>query len=1185
MAPVFSGAHKNIFLAMKMTIFLLFMALAATATKITAQKVTFSGKQLSLAQVFTAIEKQTGYVIMANEGVFDGARLVAPRVTNMPLNELLDLVLKNQGIGFVMQGKTIFLSRKVSLPQLTPQGNDFSAAPITAPPPVSGRIMDTALQPLAGAAIQVKGKAKGVTSDRSGWFEIEALETDILIVSFIGFEKKEINVKDWQGIVILKPGQASMGEVAVVSTGYQQLPKERATGSFTHINREMLNRSAGPDILSRLEGITNGLLFNRTVAEGENAGDYQLESRGRATIMSEAAPLIVLNNFPFEGNIRDINPNDVESITILKDAAAASIWGARAGNGVIVITTRQGAYNRRTEVSATFNTAITAKPDLFYDKQFMPSELVMKVQKEKFLRGDWADDENGLWAFSPYAELLIKRRDQHITEEAFLAEEQRMKNTDIRHDILKYLYRPNTLQQYALNINGGSSVNKYFFSVGYDKTNAAMVGNANRRLTLNLQNSFKPVEALEINAQLTYTSSKANNNAVNITSLSAGRAGLQPYERLVDENGNPVQVERTVRRSVVDNAASLGLLPWQFVPINEMRMADNSATSSFMNLLGNLRYRLIDGVFAEATYQFTESRSASRNYYAPETFFARDLVNRYTQSNGTKPIPEGGILILGDPAKEIQHSGRMVLNAQKRLGEQEFALLAGAEIRQSIVETLPGTRLYNYDPNLAMGTAQFDYTKLYTLYAFSGSATIPGPVGTSNYRTDRFVSYFGNGSYTFRSKYTLSGSARWDGSNLFGVKTNQQGTLLWSAGASWNITAEDFFKVKQINYLRLRTTYGSAGNINKDVSALPVIDYAASAFRSPELERYAAITSPGNPSLRWEKVNTFNLGLDWGVLNRRINGSIEFFHKRSTDLIGDAFIPPSTGINSANYRIQAYRYNYAALNTRGIDLQVNTKNLQGKFSWETNWLFNAARDKITAYYNSNVVNGRSYIGYNRPLVVGKSISGIYALPWHGLNPSNGKVIIYENAQESSDYAGYLETLQPGEVVYAGVTNPPYYGSVLNNFSFKGFQLSVLLTWKAGYVFRRTSMFPGTEYSFNSMYHSDLLNKWQKPGDEKYTVVPAGGGINGYDANEAAVYMSSMALVSKGDHIAVQDINLNYTFLKANNKSLPFTSARIYLYIRNLGFLWKADKNSVDPISPNARYPQQIQYNMGVQIGF
>ncbi len=255
------GPLTKILLVMKLTMLLLLVSVFTVWGKGKAQQVTLSGKNLSLQQVFSAVEKQTGYVTMANEGIFTGSRAVSLDVAQMPLHTLLDLVLKGQRIRYNIQGKTIFLSHTTTAEPDAPE------APVLIY--VNGRVLDSTGSPLEGASVQIKGRSGGVATDKTGFFSIAAQEGDLIVITYIGFHKKEYLVDGMPGekTFILRAVQTGIGEVAIVSTGYQQLPKERATGSFTYINREMINRSPGPDILSRLEGITNGLLFNRTSAE------------------------------------------------------------------------------------------------------------------------------------------------------------------------------------------------------------------------------------------------------------------------------------------------------------------------------------------------------------------------------------------------------------------------------------------------------------------------------------------------------------------------------------------------------------------------------------------------------------------------------------------------------------------------------------------------------------------------------------------------------------------------------------------------------------------------------------------------------------------------------------------------------------------------------------------------------
>ena len=256
----------------------------------------------------------------------------------------------------------------------------------------------------------------------------------VLIISFTGYQSREIPVAKDLGPIKLALREDKLDEVEImVNTGYQTLPKERATGSFTQINNELFNRSTSGNVLDRLEGVTNGMLFTRKGLTKENlSGSPEIRIRGVNTILGSKSPLIVVDNFPYNGDINQLNPKDIESVTILKDAAAASIWGALAGNGVIVINTKSGQYNQRAIVSFNSNIVLEDKPDLFYSQNYLPASTVMDIQKEMFIRGSYFRLD--FQRIPLYPELLYKLQDKLITQEQFDAKDAWYRNNDLRQD-------------------------------------------------------------------------------------------------------------------------------------------------------------------------------------------------------------------------------------------------------------------------------------------------------------------------------------------------------------------------------------------------------------------------------------------------------------------------------------------------------------------------------------------------------------------------------------------------------------------------------------------------------------------------------------------------------------------------------------------------------------------------------
>lgn len=1184
---------------MKLIAIILSIGMLQVSLAAKGQKVSLSETNATLDKVFLKISEQTGFGFLVEGRMLKGTKPVTINVHDAELAEVLRLVFENQPLTYALEDQAVVVSRKRATPRIPGMPKHEAEGLILAYPIVSGRIVDTAGVALVGASVRVldaEGKRTGLQTktDHDGYFTLRNVPEDAqLEISYIGYLQRLVIAAAELGNIMLKAAESALEEVEVmVNTGYQQLPKERATGSFVHIDNQMLNKTTGKDILARLEGIVPGLLFDRTVASGEANETYELSSRGRATIMSDSKPLIILDNFPYEGRIEDINPNDVESITVLRDAASASIWGAKAGNGVIVITSKVGRFDQKPTLSISHNTRLTNKPDLFYDPNFLDATTVMGIEEERFAKG-WYDtqDDKALMS-TPYAELLIQRDKGRISEAEFQQLRSQMLTTDVRHDMSKYFYQQGVEQQTSMNISGGSQTNRYYMALGYDRNNATITRNESESYSLNFQNAYRPLKNLEVDIRLGYNENYAKNNGINITEVGRLRMGLVPYTRLVNEDGSPATVANTYREYILETQTVPNALPWHYKPLEELNLRDQNSFNNRLMVASNIRYSIFGFLNLSGQYTLSKSTSKASEYFSKETYYVRDLVNAYTQADGTRIIPYEGILREAIPSEGIQHSGRLMINGQKQFDNHEVAALVGGEIQQFTTEYFSGTLLYNYNKDLGYGgDARMDYSRSYPKFN-SGNQYIPrADFANIGHFLDRYLSYFGNFSYTYNKRYILSGSARWDGSNLFGVKANQKGTLLYSVGGSWDITKEPFFNASLFNVLKLRVTYGRSGNINKTVTAQPVLQIRTSSNIGGSALAFQ--TSLGNPNLKWETVNMFNAGLDFSILENRISGTVEAFVKDARDLIGDRILAPSTGLNSRMYHSHSnarnYRYNYAGLQTQGLDINLQSVNTKGQVRWQTNLIISYATDQVVSYYNSPQATTSDFMSHNA-YKEGVSVNMLYAYPWYGLSPENGSVLVYDKEGNlSTGYNAVIQTYQYDDLDKAGLTVAPSYGSVLNSLAWQGLEISILVSGKAGYVYRRSSIFPGEEYGQSSSsslnFHVDLYKKWQKPGDEMHTVVPKGGDINGYNSQEMNYYKNSGALVAKGDHLLLQYINLNYSPPRSISSRLYLNHVNFFLIANNLGVLWKADKSAINPNTPNARYPLARTYSFGATLKF
>ncbi|MGK6352226.1 SusC/RagA family TonB-linked outer membrane protein [Parapedobacter sp. DT-150] len=1029
-------------------------------------------------------------------------------------------------------------------------------------------------QPISGASLKLSASERTVSSDGNGHFSLRVIGADTLVITHVGYVSQRIAVQGSMAVLdVYLTHEGYMLDAVEVSTGYYTVPKERATGSFVQVDSALLQRAIGGNILERLEGIAPGLQFVNP--NGTSAADIRV--RGLSTIESDETPLIVLDNFPYEGSIDNIDPNDIESINVLKDAAAASIWGARAGNGVIVITSKKARNDGKVRVAFNANTNITEKPDLFYSQEWLPSATVMEIEKARYELGHYSFADNVTNPY--YVELLHALDEGTLDAEAFTAQEKVLRQTDTRQQALEYLYRKASFSQYALNINGGTERYGYNLTSGYHGTKGGLIGDEGRRLNLGMRNRFKPYDGMEINVGVAYVNQRNRNNGVDLQNLGQSNIGISPYLRLVDEDGNSLAVTKDLAFPYTAAAQENGLLDWGYRPVEEPHLSDRINGYKELRLNASVNAKIWQGLSAAFTYQYINGNNTSQSFYSKDSYYVRNLVNGFTQPDGSQIIPYNGILQIGSPTVSNIQQGRAQINYQNRWdGGHELTGLAGVEVRQSISDRFGGSILYNYDEEHMTGNGNYNFNQSYPKLP-SGSGRIPDASVIRGRFTNRDLSYFSNASYTYRNRYIVSGSLRWDGSNLFGVKANQKGVPLWSIGGSWDISKENFYHLAAyVPYLRLRSTYGISGNVNKSVTHFPTIRYSSAST----ILNMATLTSVGNPSLRWEKVSTLNLGLDWRAFGNRVSGSVETYFKKGSDLIGDDYMDPTTGI------IGEYKINYANIETQGWDVQVTTKNVTGQFNWTTTILSSWVRNKVT-HFNTNEVTSisRFLTGSTPPPIVGASRDVVYTLPWHGLSPTDGLPIVFMDGEQTTEYSTYFsEYMDYTKLLTAGTSIPVNYGSIRNVFAWQGLELSALLTWKAGYVFRRASIGPFDD--FNRIYHEDYFRRWQKPGDERITDVPAAIPIEQQTAQNTgagSIYRNSAALITKGDHIRLQEVSLGYTMPYSLFRKLPFQSIRFSIYARNLGVVWKANKQGIDPDYSDATFPAPRSFSFGVQCNF
>lgn len=1180
------GLTKKLLRIMKLSALLLLTACLSAGARSYSQKVTLALKDAPMEKVFAEIKKQTGYSIFYNYRLLEKTVPVSIRLKGVPVDEAMKACLSNQPLDYEIAGKSIVIKQKQPA-----TGTEMQAAP---PINVHGRIVNAAGEPVAGASVRVKGSDRATLSDDNGAFELNGIDKNaVLVISAVSIETLEVSVGGRTDLGILQAGikVSALSNVQVtVNTGYQQLPKERTTGSFEFVNREQLNRTTGTDILSRIKGNATGIFFDTrsTAADQSTLPVYNVLVRGLNTLTPiNTAPLIVINDLPYYGDIQNINPNDVENITILRDAAAASIYGAKSANGVIVITTRKSSYNQPVRLSLASNITLTEKPDLFYYPQLSTTDFIdieTRLFNDGFYNSKLGDPTYP--PLSPVVELLNKRKLGQISAADSAQQINTLKGLDVRNDFEKYVYRVSVKQQYALNLSGGSNAFRYMVSGGLDKNLDNLRGNDMRRITLRSDNIFTPLKNFEAQLGLAYSNITQAANSPGGYGSSAYSYGashsqnLYPYARLADASGNALPVVHDYRQGYVDTAGAGKLLDWNYRPLDELKNADN--TSKQNDLLVNLRgtYKITRFLNLQVNYQYEKTFSLVSKLYRRETYYARNYINLFSQIQGSTVkyiIPNAGILNKSTDETNTQQ-GRGQLNFSHSWGRHQVNAMAGGDISDRLITGF-AAMIYGFDQYYT--SLPVDLVNSYPQYGGRGATRITGP-GNPYRRTDRLVDYYGNAAYTYNNTYTLSASARKDASNLIGVNTNNKWKPFWTLGAAWTVSNESFFKVQWMSYLKLRASLGYLGNVINTLSPYPIISYGSGS--SYFNQTYANVSTPGNPGLSWETMRTFNAGIDFRLLADRINVSADFYSKVSDNIILGSNIDATTGVESV-------MRNSAALEGRGIDLSVNSLNIKGAVEWVTEFGLSTVHNKVAKTLQSTQFLRASGVVNSGNAIIsraGYSPYGIFSYRFAGLDPATGDPLGYLGKTVSKDYLAMANQLfDTSNLVYHGSGIPTVFGFFNNTFRYKGVSLTIGITYNLGYYIRRSAI---SYYNLvnNGMSGADYDRRWRQPGDEKNTTVPSFlYPVSNTQRDD--FYRLSTANVLRGDNIRLDYLRLAYALDRQSVRKLPVRRAEFFVSGNNLAILWRANNKKLDPMysagssAGNNYYPQPKTLAMGVKI--
>lgn len=1015
---------------------------------------------------------------------------------------------------------------------------------------VTGTVLDDLDEPLPSATVRVKGAERGVITDMDGKFSIQLEAGDkVLTVSFVGLRTQEVQLAGGKThyVVKLQPDAEALNEVVV--TGYQTISKERATGSFSVITPKALKGKLQTNIVSRLEGQVAGLVQQKG----------KLLVRGLSTLNGDTEPLVVVDGMPFEGSLESINPSIIENVTVLKDAAAASIYGARSANGVIVITTKSGTRDGKTRIQYDGSIRFTPRPDMDYLNLASSAEMVQMQVKGFPYTTPGTDPRRSV---NPVYELLLKNKQGTLSDEALATELARYSALDNRSQLRDFYSRTGVLHQHNLSISNGNDRNRYVASIDYEGNQRTSRFASDHQLGFNLRNTSKFFDWLTADLAVSGNFSRSSSDR-GVGSYESFYTDYPSYYMLRDEAGNPLNILRDKSAAELERLRGIGLNDETYSPIVNQGKETGRTASDYYRVQLGLDFKLMEGLNLNLKYQTERSTQKNRYLYDRNSYTVRSMINNAAQYDKdtqelTLNVPTGGQLseLRGDHSS---YTLRAQLNFLKELGEKHYiTALAGAERRQ--VKTSSTHSYYmGYDDN-SLGFKIFDPTKIMNL---TGTESLGGSFGwmyTDNNLLlageDRYVSFYGNASYTYNHRYNLTGSIRMDQSNLFGTDPKYQYRPLWSVGAGWYLKEEAFMEnVSWVDLLNLRFTYGIRGNVPKNAG--PFLTLYAPQY-SPWVPDFGSeIKNPPNSSLRWEKTNTTNVGVDFQLFGQRLQGSVDYYYKYTTDLLALRNADPTLGHENL-------MLNYGRMSNKGVELTLGGRVELGPVTWMPSMTYSYNKNKLLNVEESSVTAfGRT--GGNAS-VEGYPMSAIFNYRYAGLREKDGLPLFYssQNKAKPEDPDAKVRSITAVEdLVYAGTAIAPHSGSLTNRFMYRNFELSFMFVYYGGHVMRGVAA-PFGPGHFSSNPVREALTPWMKPGDEKLPgVTPALINADVRPDIHIHPWAASDIHTVKADYAKLRELSLSYSLDKKWLSRFKVESCVLTLQLQNL-WTWKRNGRGYDP---------------------
>ncbi|WP_335967023.1 SusC/RagA family TonB-linked outer membrane protein [Galbibacter sp. PAP.153] len=1217
---LFNEVNKFLWIMLKTFILcILFGFNSIYAINVYAQtKIDIDVKDVSAEDFFKVIQQKSDFIFFYEDAVVNKTPSITYTAKNKSVTDILSEVLTSQKLKFKIFDRQIVIAKSTEIIQQTS---------------IYGKITDTDGVPLAGVNVYVEGIAKGVSSDFEGNYTITARKGQTLVFSYIGMKTQKIPVEDQAQIdVVLTYDVQSLDDVVV--TGYQNIAKKVFTGAAQTLKGEEIKIDGVIDVGRMLEGRAAGV--NVQNVTGTFGAAPKITIRGGSSIFGDTKPLWVVDgavqeeiiNLSFEqlvsgdsatlisSAIAGLNANDIESIEILKDASALSLYGARALNGAIIITTKKGKRNQKTSVTYQGEFAYRTIPS-YGDYDLLNSQETMEVYKEIENKGFLAMSNSTQGRYGGVYNILYRAINTYNPEtgQFGVANTIEAKNRFLQQyemantDWFKNLFTINPTQNHTLSFSGGGENSTQYASIGYYTDPGWTIADNIKRLTANLSNTYYISDVITAGVLVQGSVRKQEapgtyNREVNTVSgeytrdfdinpfsysLNASRA-LRPY----DNDGNleyyrfnwaPFNIQNEIENNTID----LNVLELKTQADLNIKINDDLDYS----FLGSFRY-----VKSTKEHNITEDSNVAAAYRANETTIVADQ-NIFLFTDPDNPnmlpqivLPNGGIYNLAEDNLESFYFRNALDFSKVYNNKHDLKLYLGQEYRMTNRTNTFFTGFgYQYNSG---GIPFTDYRAIQ--YTVNNNDDYFGKTEDR----ERGVAFFAQGTYGFDNRYVISATANYEGSNKLGRSNSARWLPTWNVSGKWNVSNEDFMKnSKTISNLSLRMGYGLIAGLGNASNALAVFrNEITNRYQFDDRENMINIEELENSELTWEKVYETNLGVDLGMFNNQFTLTTDLYQKKSFDLIDYV---RTSGIGGEGIKLA----NNADMSTKGIEVSLLGKIFDGEdFKWTSVINFAYFDQEITRLQNEpNAFDLVRDVGGN---VVGRQRNSIYSFDFQGLDNrgiptyylgeytdgSPRDPITDVDFQERDGILDYLK--------YEGPVEPNITGGFSNTFTYKNWELSALITMQAGNKIR-LSPYYSASYSDLDVFPSEFNNRWLIPGDENTTNIPGiidnrllqtfndngGSSQDLYRAYNA--YNYSTQRVVDGSFVRMKNIALTYAFPKSLTDNLSMSTFKMRLQATNPFLIYSDAKlNGQDPEffrSGGVAYPIVRQFTLTLNVGF